>query len=156
MDSFVRISGESGIVVPLYRGKSLLGHIREAGVYISAPCGGVGKCGKCVVKILEGKADVTAQDREFLNQFQLDNGYRLACCFYPEESCEIEIPDSGEEKMESLKDYKVFDFEIEPIVEVKKSVNLESLNDGGSFCRNIGEIFGERNRVFHRSLEGYI
>ncbi len=144
MDRIVRIEGESSIEVPLHRGKSLLEHIREAGVYINAPCSGIGKCGKCVVKILEGKADVTEQDKEFLNQSQLDAGYRLACCFYPEESCFVEIPDSGEEKMESLKDYKVFDFEIEPIVEVKKSVNLESLNDGGSFCRNIEKIFGRK------------
>jgi len=153
VDNFVRIVGENSIEVPLHSGNSLLEHIRGAGVYINAPCSGVGKCGKCVVKILEGKADVTTQDTEFLNQSQLEEGYRLACCFYPEDSCLIEIPDSGEEKMESLKDYKVFDFEIEPIVEVKKSVNLERLNDGGSFCKNIGEVFGRETEFSIEALK---
>lgn len=43
------------------------------------PCGGNGVCGKCVVKVLQGNFDITAEDRKFFTENQLSEGYRLAC-----------------------------------------------------------------------------
>ena len=64
--------------------------------FISAPCGGNGKCGKCAVRFKKGATEITARDREVFTEEQLKLGWRLACLSYPKEEYEIEIPDAEE------------------------------------------------------------
>ena len=59
--------------------------------YISAPCNGNGICGKCIVRYKSGATEPTKQDREFLSEKQLEQGYRLACQSYPTEEYKVEI-----------------------------------------------------------------
>ncbi len=59
-------------------GANLLQVARDAGVYVSASCGGTGTCGTCKVLIREGKVDVSATDGH-LTAEELEQGYRHAC-----------------------------------------------------------------------------
>lgn len=66
------------------------------------PCGGNGKCGKCVIRVLEGFFDITANDRSFFSDEMLKNGYRLACSAVVSDDCVIEFKGAVEKKYDVL------------------------------------------------------
>lgn len=71
--------------------KSLREILQQQNRYISAPCNGNGTCGKCIVRYKSGATEPTKQDREFLSEKQLEQGYRLACQSYPTGEYKVEI-----------------------------------------------------------------
>ena len=85
--------------------KNLLEMLQEKNEYISAPCNGNGICGKCIVRYKSGATEPTKQDREFLSEKQLEQGYRLACQSYPTEGYKVEIPEL-EETIEVLSQWE--------------------------------------------------
>lgn len=85
--------------------KNLLEMLQEKNEYISAPCNGNGICGKCIVRYKSGATKPTKQDREFLSEKQLEQGYRLACQSYPTEEYKVEIPEL-EETIEVLSQWE--------------------------------------------------
>ncbi len=85
--------------------KNLLKMLQEKNEYISAPCNGNGICGKCIVRYKSGATEPTKQDREFLSEKQLEQGYRLACQSYPTEEYKVEIPEL-EETIEVLSQWR--------------------------------------------------
>ena len=85
--------------------KSLLRILQEKNEYISAPCNGNGTCGKCIVRYKTGATEPTKQDREFLSEKQLEQGYRLACQSYPTGEYVVEIPEP-EEMIEVLSQWE--------------------------------------------------
>ena len=64
------------------------GLLRE-GYYISAVCGGKGRCGKCKVQIIEGDTYITNEDKKFFTEEELNAGWRLSCLVYPTEELTI-------------------------------------------------------------------
>ena len=80
--------------------KNLLEMLQEKNEYISAPCNGNGICGKCIVRYKSGATEPTKQDREFLSEKQLEQGYRLACQSYPTEEYKVAIPEQEATKEE--------------------------------------------------------
>ena len=77
--------------------ESLLQQLQKMDRFISAPCGGNGKCGKCAVCFKKGATEITAKDREVFTEEQLESGWRLACLSYPEDGYEIELPGAEEQ-----------------------------------------------------------
>ena len=76
--------------------EGLLATLHNAGIEVESVCGGMGICGKCRVRILEGKAsEPTLEEEDHLTDEQLDAGLRLACQVYPESDLSIHIPDSS-------------------------------------------------------------
>lgn len=67
------ISSGNTYTVKTDKGKSLLDILRDNGINIYAPCGGMGKCGKCMVNI-NGEGNV------------------MACSYYPDRDIELIIP----------------------------------------------------------------
>ncbi len=65
----------------LIPGRTLLENIhRIPSVNIDAPCGGKGTCGKCRVRILEGKVSPPGpEELKLLSERELADGIRLAC-----------------------------------------------------------------------------
>jgi uncharacterized 2Fe-2S/4Fe-4S cluster protein (DUF4445 family) len=61
-----------------------------AGVHINASCGGSGTCGKCKVKIVQGKTRSPQNPK--LSKWEFDKGYRLACNTFCLSDLEVEIP----------------------------------------------------------------
>ncbi len=98
-------SGRRGTVED---GVTLLNAARQLGVDIESPCGAAGVCGKCKVRVEEGYFEkfgfeskagnlspLMAEERNELEEGELAENYRLACCatvggnlliFIPEES----------------------------------------------------------------------
>jgi len=67
-----------------------------AGVEITQPCGGQGRCGRCAVKVESGK--VRRRSTLRLSQEDVQNGYALACQTVIEGDVEVTIP--PQEKIE--------------------------------------------------------
>lgn len=73
------------------QGKNLLSIIQESGFSLPTPCGGKGLCGKCRIKIIEGVLVPNSSDIKFLNNEQIQAGYRLACKHQVDEDLTIEL-----------------------------------------------------------------
>ena len=73
--------------------ESLLECARELGVTLVNVCGGVGRCGRCQVVLMEGElTQVTSRERETLTAEQLAQGRRLACQAHPRSDCRLLVP----------------------------------------------------------------
>ncbi|MCK5486271.1 MAG: 2Fe-2S iron-sulfur cluster binding domain-containing protein, partial [Desulfobacterales bacterium] len=79
---------ETEIAVP--DGETIIHAAMEAGVHINASCGGEGVCGKCRVRVEEGK--VAGGVSEKLSQEDQDKGFRLACQAHAKSDLIIRIP----------------------------------------------------------------
>lgn len=98
----VQITIENGKSFTAEAGKRLTDVLEEAGVYLPAPCGGVGKCGKCKIAVVAGELPVTDTDRRFLSAEELAKGHRLACAARVEGDLVIRLQESGEEHFDVL------------------------------------------------------
>ncbi len=67
---------------------------RQAGINLSAVCGGEGICGKCVIQLLTCVKDLKPSEIEqkYLSPEKLDQGYRLACQTTLDSDVKIYIP----------------------------------------------------------------
>ena len=77
-------------------GTTLTEAARLAGIEIGQPCGGQGRCGRCVVKIEKGSVRRRSSLR--LSSQDVDKGYALACQSVVEGDVHISIP--PQEKIE--------------------------------------------------------
>lgn len=85
------IKGNERRAVAVEPGTTLLAAIQAAGVSVSFPCGGRGKCGKCRV-IAEGAlSPLTQQEREKLSPGTDAPGTRLACYARAEGDCTVRL-----------------------------------------------------------------
>jgi uncharacterized 2Fe-2S/4Fe-4S cluster protein (DUF4445 family) len=80
----------SGMNIKVDCGENLLQAAMEAGIHINASCGGTGACGKCRVRIVNGKVDSPLSS--MLSQEDYNAGYRLACLSTVRDDVEVEIP----------------------------------------------------------------
>ncbi len=74
------------------KGSSLLEVLVQNGFHPDSPCGGTGRCGKCKVKIINGRANITAADEACFSAQELQEGWRLACRLVPEQNMTVFVP----------------------------------------------------------------
>jgi len=60
------------------QGDAVWESLRKAGIKLGE-CGGLGKCGKCKVKMLSSIGPLSNEEREFLDDEEIEQGFRLAC-----------------------------------------------------------------------------
>ncbi len=80
----------ANVEVDVPKGENLLRAAIEAGVHISASCGGSGACGKCKVKVIEGEYE--AEDSDKLSAADREAGYILACRTRVLSDLKVEVP----------------------------------------------------------------
>jgi len=85
----------SGRVVHALPGTILLEVAARAGFIIHTPCGGSGKCGKCLVRIRHGKCPPTPAEIDCLGDIRVGEGFRLACLAQVNAPLTIEIPETS-------------------------------------------------------------
>lgn len=91
----IRAEVSDGVIeTPLRSGLTLLDHLREAGVFVNAACGGKGSCQKCRVQLKEGFLGITSPDRTAFRQSELEQGWRLSCQSRPKTNCTIRVPET--------------------------------------------------------------
>ncbi|TAH64282.1 MAG: DUF4445 domain-containing protein [Anaerolineaceae bacterium] len=76
-------------LVSMSKGENLLETLASSKLSIFSECGGRGTCGKCIVKVVEGRLKITLQDKASFSTSELEGGYRLACMAYPDMDCTI-------------------------------------------------------------------
>jgi len=91
----------------LAENESLLDGLIREGYYISAVCGGKGRCGKCKVRILSPDAPVSPEDEKFFSQQELSDGWRLSCTLYPKNDMSVSFELNDEADFEVVSDYDV-------------------------------------------------
>jgi uncharacterized 2Fe-2S/4Fe-4S cluster protein (DUF4445 family) len=79
----------TGKNIPVGKNQSILSALKKNGIYLVSPCGGKGTCGKCRIKIIEGryKTEITGK----FSQSDRDKNIVIACQTYPEEDLTVEI-----------------------------------------------------------------
>ena len=84
----------SGREITAPAGQSVLEAARVAGLYVDAPCGGKGKCGKCRVRLVEGALSPPSEEESsLLGRAAMQQGLRLACRAVPESDSAVFLPD---------------------------------------------------------------
>lgn len=86
-------------------GQSVMDLLIQNGYYISAVCGGKGRCGKCKVRVLKGLVPVTAEDEKFFAKEELDAGWRLSCLMYPTEDLTVAFELGDEPEFVAVSEY---------------------------------------------------
>ncbi len=104
--------------VVISSGESLLDAARQAGIELTAVCGGEGNCGQCRVQVLTGSVTSPTEDEEFiLTELELQDGERLACCTYPTSDVKLHIPTSSLLTNSRLQtESTIRNVEVEPII----------------------------------------
>lgn len=76
--------------------------LRREQIFANAPCGGIGRCGKCCIQVIAGTIPISSQDRAFFSEKELSQNFRLACCAKPTEDCTIRFVGADESKFQIL------------------------------------------------------
>ncbi|MCX7714196.1 MAG: ASKHA domain-containing protein [Clostridia bacterium] len=84
--------GEKEIEISAHEGQNLLEALNESGIYLDAPCGGHGFCGKCKVRVKGDKAEKC--EIPFLSDKEHQEGYRLACIKKIDNDMEVILPEN--------------------------------------------------------------
>jgi len=72
-------------------GTTLFSAAHWIGLPIDSTCGGRGTCGKCKVRVVEGRADAETADHRLLRPAEIEDGWRLSCQarIYQDMTCEV-------------------------------------------------------------------
>ncbi|MFH2039782.1 MAG: ASKHA domain-containing protein [Chloroflexota bacterium] len=103
------INGES-ITVSVLTGTLLSDAAFQAGCEIGQPCGGQGRCGRCLVQVIKG--NVRRRSALRLTEEDVSNGYALACQSIIEGDAEILIPQQEKIERRLTTDKSVVDVSI--------------------------------------------
>ncbi len=61
------------------QGNTIWDALRDTNVELESDCGGLGRCGKCKIRVLSATGPPTEKERELLDEEELNQGIRLAC-----------------------------------------------------------------------------
>lgn len=90
MSETMTIKLPTGELLDILEGESLLQALKRQGVYLIASCGGKGICGKCRVRVVDGK--YRAESSGKLDPKEIESGLTLACQTFPEQDITLDIP----------------------------------------------------------------
>lgn len=109
------------------RGETIYEVLRKNEVEIESDCGGLGKCGKCRVKVHSAIGPASREARALLHPDELKQGIRLACRNKIEKEMTITVGDleTGSDYIQILKSGTQPIFQIEPLLN-QKFVSLPS------------------------------
>ncbi len=131
-------------------GETILQAAVKAGVSIDGNCAGMGTCGKCRVKVLEGDVSEIRDHHHKLSEADIEAGYRLACCQPVTENMVVEVAEAETTASRKKKLIRLPE-DFVPFSAVEKQcirVSESSLADQRSDEERILEIFGWKGAAF--------
>lgn len=123
--------------------KNLLEILLENEIFVDNPCNGKGLCGKCKIRLLEGKLPAISETEEkLLKREEINSGVRLSCLVVPKEDISIELLQK-ERKHEVLTTGYMPDFDFKPsihkeVFEMKKPTLENQISFEQSLCDTFG------------------
>ncbi len=126
MDKYICtiINGLYKKTINVLKGKTIFEVLISNSIFLDAPCGGRGECGKCKVKVKGKLSLITDGEKEFLSDEEINKGFRLACYAKIEGDLTVYIDDNEFEVETNTKGLKI---EINPSIDIKKYKNQVSL-----------------------------
>jgi uncharacterized 2Fe-2S/4Fe-4S cluster protein (DUF4445 family) len=124
-------------------------------VELEGDCGGLGKCGKCKIKVISSIGKPTEEERDLLDEEELKKGIRLACRTKIKKDLVIhtEATDSEMEYFQILKSGQRPLLTIDPLVHCQTvTLPTYSENDGLSSMGRIKLAMGARYQDLKASL----
>jgi len=115
------------IILPLQReisvdpGSNLLASIRKAGIEISSPCNGRGKCGKCKVKITDPPQENLENHQKHIRQSELAEGVRLACQVTVQQDMQVTLLDDYSQDIRILEGKITRNRHLKPAATIKQN-----------------------------------
>lgn len=86
--------------------ESVMEGLIRNGYKFSAFCGGNGLCGKCKIRVTEGKTAISPEDRKIFSEEELRDGWRLSCKLFPKRDLTITFDLNDESDFEILTDHR--------------------------------------------------
>ena len=126
---------------------------QQAGLPLEALCGGMGNCGKCVVRIAGGAGKPSAEEKNHLAPEELKQGYRLACRAKVGGHLEVFLPDPSETKAKGFFKEPGKGLKLHPLVE-KTYIRLAppSLEDQAADSSRVLQGLGLKSQNLPPSL----
>lgn len=134
----IKILYENNDYIETTDGKeSVLKVIQDSNAEIIAPCGGMKKCGKCLIKTIAKSQPPTSEEIRLLGKNNIDKGFRLACFIKAEDGMVVEIPDqNAKNKILTNSNFKINSFN--PAVGITKiKTEITKIDRQVSDIRNI-------------------
>ena len=143
------------------QGDTIRKALRAAEIESGGDCGGLGKCGKCKVRVLSLVDEPTEDERELLDDVELEQGIRLACRTKVMHDMVITVGEPTAEPeyfqvlttSHSISGSYIPESELEPLVD-KRLISLppESQNEGASDLDRIKLALGDEYHALTASL----
>ena len=114
------IQDKKEIVLKARRGRRLKELFSDAGISFAYPCGGNGRCGKCVISFENGAPRPGDVDKNFLSENEIAAGKRILCRCILEKDCVIRV--GGDEENIAVENIGISD-------EIDKDGSKENANE---------------------------
>ncbi len=131
--------------------ESLMDGLIREGFYVSAVCGGKGRCGKCKVKVLQDNVPISAEDKTVFTEQEIADGWRLSCTLYPKYDIKIEFDLNDEQSFEVVTDYTsqthsedIKDGEYNIAIDIGTTTIAFQLLKNGEVCHTVTAINKQR------------
>jgi uncharacterized 2Fe-2S/4Fe-4S cluster protein (DUF4445 family) len=111
-----------GTAVNVPTGTLLVDAARLAGITLSQPCGGQGRCGRCTVQVISGS--VRSRSTLRLNREDIASGYTLACQSVIEGSITVAVPPQDKIERRLTTDRTVAEVTVPPGYEISHSQTI--------------------------------
>ena len=84
-----------GRKVHVLSGTTLVEAAAQAGLTLDAPCGGMGLCGKCRVRVMNGASAPLETEQRIFTPRELQDGWRLACQTAVTQPAVVHVPETS-------------------------------------------------------------
>ncbi|MGD9334997.1 MAG: ASKHA domain-containing protein [Desulfobacterales bacterium] len=139
----------------LRRGTTIWKALKKTDVALESDCGGLGKCGKCKIRVISSVRPPVAEEKELLDPEELENGVRLGCRVKIRKDLVIHTGESDDEPIlhQILKTGYRPTVDIDPLIN-KRPVDLpsESAHDGLSDLDRVKAAMGPEYSDLKASL----
>nr|DAD54094.1 TPA_exp: ferredoxin [Clostridium autoethanogenum DSM 10061] len=126
--------------ISVCEGTTLKEAITAEGLDFDFPCGGMGTCGKCRIKILDKNLKATEKELKFLEEKELKEGIHLACETKLYSDITVQLNQKKNEVYNILQSSTERTFTIKPLIEkVYVEVDLPSLDKQKSDLKRLKE-----------------
>ncbi|MBO5069855.1 MAG: 2Fe-2S iron-sulfur cluster binding domain-containing protein, partial [Roseburia sp.] len=98
-------AGEKTYSLLVKEKESILDALMAMDASFGAVCGGVGRCGKCKIRVTEGCLPATSYDTAYFSKEEIDLGMRLSCKAYPSEPLQVELNFQREADFQAVVDF---------------------------------------------------
>ena len=141
--------------IKVRRGKTIWEALQHKDIDLPGDCGGLGKCGKCKVKVLSYIGAPSPEGQDLLTAEELKQGIRLACRNKLRRDLVIQVGESGPELEfhQILKVGHMPPLQLDPLIDKRLITLTPSSGNGLSDLQRIREAIDPECRELKASLQ---